>query len=118
MTPHGLMARGIGDDSDAALLKLVPEPVLNLLAALGLPHLPPGEAACAGQWDIMWPEVKKAATSRAAKAVCNGCSIRVACLEAVLSRPDKTTGGGLPGIWGGTTEMERRRLRREQRSAA
>jgi WhiB family redox-sensing transcriptional regulator len=44
----------------------------------------------------------------AAKAVCAGCSVQVACLEfAIESNQDS-------GVWGGTSEEERRTLRRQR----
>ena len=45
-----------------------------------------------------------------AKRICAGCPVRVNCLDHALSRSEAS------GIWGGTTDHERRRLRR--RSAA
>lgn len=42
---------------------------------------------------------------RMAKAVCAGCPLRQPCLEFALMN-------GEVGIWGGTTEWDRRRLRR------
>lgn len=42
----------------------------------------------------------------AAKAVCDGCPVRAACLEFAFETKQEA------GIWGGTTEDERRRLRR------
>ena len=42
----------------------------------------------------------------AAKKVCRGCPVRSTCLNWALER------GHEAGIWGGTTEDERRRLRR------
>jgi WhiB family transcriptional regulator, redox-sensing transcriptional regulator len=44
-----------------------------------------------------------------AKAVCAGCKIRLACLRYALDA------GPVQGIWGGTTEAERQRLRRRER---
>jgi WhiB family transcriptional regulator, redox-sensing transcriptional regulator len=44
-----------------------------------------------------------------AKAVCARCGIQRACLGYALD------GGRVQGIWGGTTEAERRRLRRRLR---
>ncbi|MEU6284875.1 WhiB family transcriptional regulator [Streptomyces sp. NPDC047028] len=41
-----------------------------------------------------------------AKAVCEGCPVREQCLDWALD-----TGQSI-GVWGGTTEAERRRLRR------
>jgi WhiB family redox-sensing transcriptional regulator len=44
-----------------------------------------------------------------AKEICRKCPVVSECLEDALSRPLKDTEGG---IWGGTTDRERRRLRR------
>lgn len=43
--------------------------------------------------------------NRRAKEVCAGCPVRSDCLEAALVRRED-------GIWGGTTEAERREIRR------
>jgi WhiB family redox-sensing transcriptional regulator len=43
----------------------------------------------------------------AAKAVCRSCPVRAQCLDYALR-----TNQGV-GVWGGTSEKERRRLRRE-----
>jgi WhiB family redox-sensing transcriptional regulator len=45
----------------------------------------------------------------AAKEVCLGCSCREACLEFALSTNQDT------GVWGGTSEDERRAIRRQRR---
>jgi WhiB family redox-sensing transcriptional regulator len=47
-----------------------------------------------------------------AKAVCHGCSVRVACLEHALMHREKV------GVWGGATERERRRIIRQRRRPA
>jgi WhiB family redox-sensing transcriptional regulator len=44
-----------------------------------------------------------------AKAVCAGCPVRAECLEFALSS------GQAAGVWGGTTQDERRLIRRRQR---
>lgn len=44
-----------------------------------------------------------------AKAVCEACMVREACLEYALEHNEKH------GIWGGTSEGERRQIRRERR---
>ncbi len=49
-------------------------------------------------------EAEEAVT--AAKAMCRTCPVRIACLEFALETRQ------VDGIWGGTTEDERRRLRR------
>lgn len=41
----------------------------------------------------------------AAKAICAGCPVQAPCLDFALRHPEA-------GIWGGTDERERRRLRR------
>ena len=43
-----------------------------------------------------------------AKAYCASCAVRSTCLEYALQFDHRT----LPGIWGGTTENERLKLRR------
>jgi WhiB family redox-sensing transcriptional regulator len=44
-----------------------------------------------------------------ARAVCNSCAVQRECLEyALMTNQDA-------GIWGGTTEDERRKIRRERR---
>jgi WhiB family redox-sensing transcriptional regulator len=53
---------------------------------------------------LFFPE--EGAGSPLALAVCRRCPVRAACLAEALSSP------GILGIWGGTTEQQRRRLRR------
>lgn len=43
---------------------------------------------------------------REAKLVCSECPYKMRCLEYALKNPD------IQGIWGGTTEQERRKFRR------
>jgi WhiB family transcriptional regulator, redox-sensing transcriptional regulator len=47
-----------------------------------------------------------------AKAVCDGCAVREACLEHALTVREKE------GVWGGATERERRRIIRQRRRAS
>jgi WhiB family redox-sensing transcriptional regulator len=56
--------------------------------------------------DLFFPE--RGASTREAKSVCAGCEVRDDCLEYALSNGEKF------GIWGGLSERERRRLRRER----
>ena len=70
------------------------------------------EAACSTAdpdlfFPISWsgPALRQVA---AAKAICTGCHVQQACLGYALEA------GPVEGIWGGTTEAERRRLAREQ----
>lgn len=47
-----------------------------------------------------------------AKAVCDQCPVREACLEQALGLREKE------GVWGGCTERERRRIIRQRRRSA
>ena len=47
-----------------------------------------------------------------AKAVCEQCDVRIACLEHALVSREKQ------GVWGGATERERRRIIRQRRRSA
>ncbi len=68
------------------------------------------EANCLGvDPDLFFPE--RGASTREAKEVCRGCVVRESCLEYALANGEKF------GIWGGMSERERRRIRR-QRSVA
>jgi WhiB family transcriptional regulator, redox-sensing transcriptional regulator len=49
--------------------------------------------------------------TRDAKAVCAGCEVREECLDYALETGQKF------GIWGGTSERERRALRRMRRTS-
>ena len=52
------------------------------------------------------------ASTREAKEVCRGCVVREECLEFALQNGEKF------GIWGGLSERERRRIRRQRAQAA
>ncbi|MBM3691874.1 MAG: WhiB family transcriptional regulator [Actinobacteria bacterium] len=56
--------------------------------------------------DLFFPE--RGASTREAKAVCRGCEVRDECLEYALDQGEKF------GIWGGLSERERRRVRRQR----
>jgi WhiB family transcriptional regulator, redox-sensing transcriptional regulator len=60
--------------------------------------------------DLFFPE--RGASTREAKEVCRGCVVRMDCLEYALVNGEKF------GIWGGMSERERRRLRRQRAQAA
>ena len=67
------------------------------------------DALCAQvDGDIFFPE--KGGSGYAAKAVCAACDVRAQCLEYAL-RTNQTH-----GIWAGTTEPERRRMRTNTRA--
>ncbi|MPY92081.1 MAG: WhiB family transcriptional regulator [Acidimicrobiia bacterium] len=60
--------------------------------------------------DLFFPE--RGASTREAKEVCRGCVVREQCLEFAIRHGEKF------GIWGGLSERERRRIRRERALAA
>jgi WhiB family redox-sensing transcriptional regulator len=64
-------------------------------------------AACAGMdFEVFFPERGQSVIP--AQAVCAGCAVRSACLEYALAINERH------GIWGGTSERERRVLRRQR----
>lgn len=68
------------------------------------------DAACRHATDpsIFFP--KPGDSVREAKAICAGCPVRSECLDYALRL-------GEHGIWGSTSERERRRIRRERRAS-
>lgn len=69
-------------------------------------------ANCLGEDpDLFFPN--RGESSREAKEFCRGCVVRAACLEYALIHANET-----PGIWGGLSERERRRMRRRQQAEA
>jgi len=74
-------------------------------------HLPPEwtrDALCA-QTDpeAFFPD--KGGSTRPAKSVCRDCPVLAECRDYALAR------GDLHGVWGGLSERERRRVRRQAR---
>lgn len=68
-------------------------------------------AACQGvDPDLFFPE--RGESTEEAKEVCRGCTVRSECLELALQNGEKF------GIWGGLSERERRRVRRQRAKAA
>jgi WhiB family redox-sensing transcriptional regulator len=55
--------------------------------------------------EIFYPE--KGGSTREAKKVCRSCEVQAECLEYALEHDERF------GIWGGLSERERRRLKRE-----
>jgi WhiB family redox-sensing transcriptional regulator len=54
--------------------------------------------------DLFFPELATPRAIRKATAVCDACEVRPQCLSYALECQEK-------GIWGGTTEDERRKMR-------
>ena len=65
-------------------------------------------AACLGQpIQLFINDRGRNDQTKRAKAICRECDVRIDCLDFALSFPDKE----LPGVYGGTTEAERRLMR-------
>ena len=68
-------------------------------------------AACRGiDADLFFPVTDEEAGP--AKAICEACPVREACLEFALAARERE------GVWGGATERERRRIVRQRRKTA
>lgn len=81
--------------------------ILRHQTRAGLPRALPSwmdQAACAGHDDpdLWFPERGEDDREQEALRICGECLVRPACLAHVLSLSVQ------PGIWGGTTEDERR----------
>lgn len=68
-------------------------------------------AACAGADPGLF-FTDPSASSAPGKAVCARCPVEIECLDHAVTYPE------IHGIWGGTSERQRRRLRRARRSTA
>ena len=80
----------------------------KLLDALELSTLAwQADANCMGaDADLFFPE--RGASTRRAKAICGECTAQPQCLEYAIVNGERF------GIWGGLSERERRRLRKER----
>lgn len=65
-------------------------------------------ALCKGATRLFYPENSSGDVQRA-KDICGVCPVQEPCLEEALANEEKY------GVWGGTSERERRRLRRQMR---
>ena len=84
----------------------------KFVEALQLPDLSWQDLAnCRGaDADLFFPE--RGASTRTAKQICRECSVREDCLEFAIVSSEKF------GIWGGLSERERRKIRRQRAVAA
>lgn len=65
------------------------------------------DSSCRGaDADLFFPE--RGASTRKAKSICAACGVRVECLEYALKHAEKF------GIWGGLSERERRKIRKQR----
>ena len=69
-------------------------------------------AACRGIDPEVFYPVSDEDEAWEAKAICAQCPVRQACLEYALANRERE------GVWGGTTERERRRVLRQRRRTA
>jgi WhiB family transcriptional regulator, redox-sensing transcriptional regulator len=81
-----------------------PEVPLTFEELLGRPSWQ-AKAACKGQPAEEWVNVSSRGYG-AQKTLCRTCPVQGRCLQYALERPE------LLGCWGGTSEAERRELRR------
>ena len=71
------------------------------------------QAACRGlDVEAFYPVSEDEADAAEAKAICDVCPFRQACLEHALAHRERE------GVWGGTTERELRRIVRQRRKSA
>ena len=64
-------------------------------------------ANCTGaDQDLFFPE--GGASTRKAKAICAACTVKAECLEFAITQGERF------GIWGGLSERERRKIRRQR----
>lgn len=59
--------------------------------------------------DMFFPDTSAYAMAKEAKKACSLCAVRLDCLDYALSIP------GLTGVFGGTTEYDRIRLKRKMK---
>lgn len=63
-------------------------------------------ASCRGKnADLFFPD--RGASTREAKRICGQCEVRIECRDYAISHNERF------GIWGGMSERERRRFRKE-----
>ncbi len=100
------------EDSAEAFMRWLMMPGLPdvALAFHQMVHRPDwqAEAACRGQGSAGWVSETDTTLYEKQKAVCAGCPVREACLAYALANKS------LKGCWGGTSEAERRELRRRR----
>lgn len=82
-------------------------PKLRLAIKGGWRHL---GSCCGEDPEVFYPDNDEEATL--ALQICAGCVVREACLEYALEARERL------GVWGGTTERERRRIWRRRRRSA
>ena len=105
-------------DAGMAALEMAEREAVTILAARYIQHTAIYDVDDAGElaWqdralcaqtdpEAFFPE--KGGSTREAKKVCRSCEVRAECLEYALEHDERF------GIWGGMSERERRRLKRQ-----
>lgn len=69
------------------------------------------QGLCVGMDAEQWIAPGDLPTTKKLKAVCAECPVREQCLEYALDLPERET----MGVWGGTSERERRKIRMTRR---
>ncbi|MFF5977151.1 WhiB family transcriptional regulator [Streptomyces sp. NPDC012769] len=59
--------------------------------------------------ELFWPE--KGSSTAEARKICTACEVRLECLEYAVTH-------GEPGVWGGTSENQRKAIRKARRRPA
>ncbi len=67
-----------------------------------------GQVPCQSWPDLFFPEM--GGTSEPAKKLCQGCPVKLQCLEYALNANETI------GVWGGLSVLERKRLKRARLS--
>lgn len=85
---------------------------IEFFSAIGFPKFSgKGNPSCSEvDPEIFFPEMGRTFNNNAAKQICNSCVYKPECLEWAMNSSED-------GIWGGTTERERRALKRHRRYA-
>jgi WhiB family transcriptional regulator, redox-sensing transcriptional regulator len=111
-TPRGLphhLARGHKisnpDVAERVLDQPMPQPVVEQIFPVDWQD----HAECRGAHGVFFPG--RGEDTRALKAICASCPVRECCLDHALANGEKW------GVWGGTSERERRRIRKTRRLA-
>lgn len=84
-----------------------PRPEIDIAAHVPETAWQRGGACLGSDLSVFYPEDQ--AGSEVAKAICLGCPVRAVCLEYALRMREKF------GVWGGTSERERRRIAKARR---
>jgi WhiB family redox-sensing transcriptional regulator len=76
----------------------------------GVPFLNDGDwVPCMSDPESWFPTPGQTYSSQRARRMCSDCPVKVECLNYVLEL-DLAEGGQTAGIWGGTTEVERKQM--------